>query len=82
MPERVLVSDLSGVAFDHDVQLLVPVVAAGGQDHVRVGAHVGVLLRLGAGGEVDGSVGPDRDDRGDISRCPFLPVSAGTSNGS
>jgi hypothetical protein len=33
-----VVSELDGVALDDDVQSAVPVVAAGRQDHVRVGS--------------------------------------------
>src|ERR1700730_13598530 len=38
--ERSFVGDLDGVPLDHDVQPLVPAIAAGGQNDVRVGAQV------------------------------------------
>jgi hypothetical protein len=38
-----------GLALDDDVDAVVPVVGAGGQDDVRIGAEVGELLLPGAG---------------------------------
>jgi hypothetical protein len=38
--EHVLVGGLDCIAFDHDVEPPVPLVAAGGEDYVRVGAQV------------------------------------------
>ncbi len=64
--EHGVVGDLNRVAFNDHVQSLVPPVAAGGQYHVRIGAQVGELLLLRAGGKPDGLLGPRRDDRGDV----------------
>src|ERR1019366_8852816 len=64
--ERVIVGDLDSVALDHDVQPCVPLVAAGGQDHVRAGAQVDGLLLGEAGAKVDGPVHPHGNERCDV----------------
>src|SRR5688500_6665239 len=64
--QRLVVRDLNGVALDDHVEPVVPAVAAGRQDHVRVGAQVDGLLLGVAGAEVEGAVEPDRDERGDV----------------
>src|SRR5260221_11543370 len=61
-----VVGDLNGVALDHDVQPVLPVVAAGYEDHVRVAAQVDRLLLARAGGEVNGAVEPDGNQRRDV----------------
>ena len=64
--EYVIVRDLDGVAPDHDVQSGVPLVAAGGQGDMRVGPEVDGLLLSGTGAEVEGPIGPDRNQRRDV----------------
>ena len=64
--EHVIVGDLDGVAFYHDIQPGVPVVAAGGQDHVRVAAQVGGLLLALTGGEMNDPVKPHGNQRRDV----------------
>src|SRR5258708_39806857 len=60
-----VVGDRNGVALDHDVQPVLPVGAAGYEDHARVAAQVERLLLAWAGGEVNGAVEPDGNQRRD-----------------
>src|SRR5215471_21849397 len=64
--EHFVVGEPDGVALDHHVQALVPAVAAGSQDHVRVALEVDGLLLGAAGGEVDGPLEPHGNERGDM----------------
>src|SRR5262249_16646982 len=50
--ERLVVGDLNGFAFDHDVEPVIPFVAAGRQYHIGVVAQVNGLLLAGARAEV------------------------------
>ena len=64
--ERGPVGHALGLALDHHVQPLVPPVAAGGHDDVRVAGQVHGLLLARAGGEVHGVVQPHRHQRCDV----------------
>src|SRR5690348_5085914 len=64
--EHFVVGEPDGVALHHHVQPLVPAIAAGGQDHMRVVFKVDGLLLGAAGGDVDGPVEPYGNERGDV----------------
>jgi hypothetical protein len=57
---------LDRLALDHDVQAVVPGVAAGGEDHVRMVLKVERLLLFRTGAEVQPVLGPDRHQRSDV----------------
>jgi hypothetical protein len=59
----VLVRDLNGLTLDDDVEALLPLVAAGREDHVRVAPQVDGLLFARAGGKVEGIVEPNGHER-------------------
>jgi len=59
----IIVRDLDGVAFNHDVDSLVPLVAAGEQDDVWVVFQVDGLLIGCAGAKMDSAVKPNRNKR-------------------
>src|SRR5271165_3800100 len=64
--EEGIVGHPYGVAFGHHVEPLVPPVAAGQQQHVRVAAQVDGLLLAVAGAEVERSVQPHGHQRGEV----------------
>ena len=61
-----LVSNLYGVAFDHEVEAVSEVVAAGREDAMWVVLDVLLLLFAFAGAEVERLVEPARNERCDV----------------
>jgi hypothetical protein len=60
------VRDLHRIAFNRHVNATTPLVAAGDEDNVRIGAQIEELLLRGASREVERTVDPHRDQRRDM----------------
>jgi len=63
-------------AFDHDVETLIPIVAARGEGHVIVVRQIHALLFFGSGSEEQGVIDPHGNERRDVGS----PVSTDRGN--
>src|ERR1051326_5772998 len=64
--EPVMIADPYGLALDHHIEPFLPTAAASCQNHLPIPPQVdGLLLSVGRA-EVEGSIVPDSNDRGDM----------------